>query len=111
MAITPTDINGDGYVSDNEAMLACVERLLQVNTQLNNQLTTLDTEIRKTLDGWQSEGSDGESPKEIYNEQQAIWDQSARELNDFLNRTAQSVERVVETYRGGDKMSARALQG
>ncbi|MER6998688.1 hypothetical protein [Streptomyces sp. NPDC000410] len=108
MAINVKDVNGDGYVSDNEGMLACVDRLRQVAKDIRECLDDLHDKIEPTLERWESEGADG-GPKQVYKDMQKEWNDAAGDLQEFLIKTGDAIEKVVEGYRGSDRRAMQAL--
>lgn len=104
------DYNGDGFISNGEAMRGAMEGIIAASNAVGQCLDRLETEIFPTLQNWQSEGGDG-GAKGVYEKCQQDWDRAAKELQAFLTQAGQGVGAVADIYRQQDLNAMRALGG
>ncbi|MER6913311.1 hypothetical protein ABT354_16710 [Streptomyces sp. NPDC000594] len=109
MAIN-ADYDGDGFISNTEAMQGSMEAIIAAANRTNEVITTLNSDIHPTLTAWQSEDpTDGAKP--VFEDCQRRWNAAMEELQRCLGGAGEVVGNVAQIYKSGDRKAAQIMAG
>ncbi|MEV6694844.1 WXG100 family type VII secretion target [Micromonospora sp. NPDC051196] len=81
---------------------ATLENVAGINRRIEQTLDELETDVERSLDGWESEDA-----KSAYQAAKLRWDQAARQMNGFLESARRALTSVADEYSSSNT-SARA---
>ena len=82
-----------------------LDDVARINQSINQALDELERNVERQLDAWESE-----QVKTVYQDVKLRWENSAAQMNAFLNSARQTLGSVAENY-GATEMSNAALWG
>jgi len=80
---------------------AVLDDVARINQRINQALDELESNVERNLDGWESG-----QVKTVYQDVKARWNQSAAQMNSFLNSARQTLMSVSDSYGATEQSNA-----
>jgi len=80
---------------------AVLDDVARINQRINQALDELENNVERNLDAWESE-----EVKTIYQDTKRRWDQSAKQMNAFLERARLTLTSVSDNYGATERSNA-----